>query len=95
MTTLAALLGALPLAIGTGTGSELRRPLGIAVVGGLLVSQFLTLYTTPVIYLAFARLERRFGGFWQSKRKPSTQSGMPPSRDDSEPLVAGDTATRF
>ena len=62
MTTMAALLGALPLAIGTGTGSELRRPLGIAVVGGLLVSQFLTLYTTPVIYLVFARLERRFGG---------------------------------
>ena len=60
MTTMAALLGALPLAMGVGTGSELRRPLGIAVVGGLLVSQFLTLYTTPVIYLMFARLERRF-----------------------------------
>jgi multidrug efflux pump len=60
MTTMAALLGALPLAIGTGTGSELRRPLGIAVVGGLLVSQFLTLYATPVVYLAFARIERRF-----------------------------------
>ena len=60
MTTMAALLGALPLAIGTGTGSELRRPLGIAVLGGLLVSQFLTLYATPVVYLAFARLERRF-----------------------------------
>jgi multidrug efflux pump subunit AcrB len=60
MTTMAALLGALPLAVGTGTGSELRRPLGIAVVGGLLVSQFLTLYATPVVYLAFARIERRF-----------------------------------
>src|SRR6202012_482227 len=60
MTTMAALLGALPLAIGTGTGSELRRPLGIAVVGGLLVSQFLTLYATPVVYLAFARIEQRF-----------------------------------
>ena len=62
MTTMAALLGALPLAIGFGTGSELRRPLGIAVLGGLLVSQFLTLYATPVVYLAFARLERRFRG---------------------------------
>src|SRR5438876_9424404 len=60
MTTMAALLGAMPLAIGLGTGSELRRPLGIAVVGGLLVSQVLTLYTTPVIYLFFAHLKIRF-----------------------------------
>jgi multidrug efflux pump len=60
MTTLAALFGALPLAFGTGTGSELRRPLGISIIGGLLVSQMLTLFTTPVVYLYLDRLRAFF-----------------------------------
>jgi multidrug efflux pump len=62
MTTAAALLGALPLALETGSGSELRRPLGISIVGGLLLSQFLTLYTTPVIYLYLDRFGSWIGG---------------------------------
>jgi multidrug efflux pump subunit AcrB len=62
MTTMAALLGALPLMVATGPGSELRRPLGITIVGGLLVSQVLTLYTTPVIYLMLDKLHRRLWG---------------------------------
>jgi multidrug efflux pump subunit AcrB len=62
MTTMAALFGGLPLALGTGTGSELRRPLGITIVGGLILSQILTLYTTPVVYLFFDRLARRLQG---------------------------------
>jgi len=67
MTTFAALFGGLPIALGGGAGSELRRPLGIAIVGGLLVSQWLTLYTTPVIYLYLDRLSRWLG----AKRQPS------------------------
>jgi multidrug efflux pump len=62
MTTMAALLGALPLAVGTGVGAELRQPLGSTIVGGLLLSQTLTLFTTPVIYLWFDRLAVRFAG---------------------------------
>jgi multidrug efflux pump len=69
MTTMAALLGALPLALGTGTGYELRRPLGITIVGGLILSQLLTLYTTPVVYLVFDRLRLRFEG--RKARQPS------------------------
>jgi multidrug efflux pump len=61
MTTVAAIFGALPLMFGTGTGSELRHPLGVSIVGGLLVSQVLTLFTTPVIYLAFDRVAKRMG----------------------------------
>jgi len=63
MTTMAALLGGLPLALGSGTGAELRRPLGITIVGGLILSQMLTLYTTPVIYLWFDRLAKRFAKY--------------------------------
>jgi multidrug efflux pump len=71
MTTMAALLGGVPLALGTGTGSELRRPLGISIVGGLILSQVLTLYTTPVIYLWFDRLARRFYG--ERKLQPGSE----------------------
>jgi multidrug efflux pump subunit AcrB len=72
MTTMAALLGALPLAMGIGTGSELRRPLGIAIVGGLIVSQVLTLYTTPVVYLYLDRLQLRW-----ARRRGRARGGLP------------------
>ncbi len=74
MTTMAALFGALPLAMGSGVGSELRRPLGIAIVGGLVVSQLLTLYTTPVVYLALDRLAARFRPDRQERQLPE---GLP------------------
>ena len=70
MTTFAAMLGAVPLAIGTGTGAELRRPLGITIIGGLIVSQALTLYTTPVVYLYFDRLQHWWTGLHSRGRRP-------------------------
>jgi len=83
MTTMAALFGAIPLAIGTGTGSELRRPLGIAIVGGLVLSQILTLYSTPVIYLVFDRLSTRIRGLLHRVAPPAEPE--PPT--DSEPTT--------
>jgi multidrug efflux pump len=82
MTTMAAILGAMPLMLGTGTGSELRHPLGIAIVGGLIVSQVLTLFTTPVIYLAFdriaVRMRRRFGNDdGEREGPPASPAGNP------------------
>ena len=76
MTTMAAMLGAVPLALGTGTGSEFRRPLGIAIIGGLAVSQLLTLYTTPVVYLYFDRLQN-----WRHRAReagPATDMPLAP-----------------
>jgi multidrug efflux pump len=72
MTTLAALMGAIPLIIATGPGAELRRPLGITIVGGLVVSQILTLYTTPIIYLMLAKLHAR----WSAKQEPVTSPSI-------------------
>jgi multidrug efflux pump len=78
MTTMAALFGALPLAFGSGTGSELRRPLGITIAGGLIVSQLLTLYTTPVVYLILDRLRLRLQGKRRDTFHPGTAGGSQP-----------------
>ena len=94
MTTMSALLGALPLMLGSGVGSELRHPLGITMVGGLIVSQVLTLFTTPVIYLAFDRLARRVDSDargWQSPAAPSR--GRRTAVNMSEPFVRRPVAT--
>jgi multidrug efflux pump len=74
---MAALLGGVPLALGTGVGSELRRPLGITIVGGLIFSQMLTLYTTPVIYLFFDRLAVRFSRKHRDMRAGSVPASSP------------------
>ena len=97
MTTMAALLGGVPLALGTGTGSELRRPLGITIIGGLIFSQMLTLYTTPVIYLFFDRLARRFSRRHREMRagaapEPRRQSGAI-AMNISEPFIRRPIAT--
>jgi multidrug efflux pump len=76
MTTMAALLGAVPLALGTGSGSELRRPLGITIIGGLLISQLLTLYTTPVIYIWFDRLAARFARHPEAEKDQLERGGL-------------------
>jgi multidrug efflux pump len=78
MTTMAALLGALPLALGRGVGSELRRPLGISIAGGLVFSQLLTLYTTPVMYLFLDRFRLRMKRVWGRGRKQGQEGALKP-----------------
>jgi multidrug efflux pump len=83
MTTMAAMLGALPLAFGNGDGAEIRRPLGISIVGGLVVSQVLTLYTTPVIYLYLDRFGRWCSALWARlySRAPPRPKDLTPASD--------------
>jgi len=86
---MAALLGGLPLALGTGTGSELRRPLGISIVGGLIVSQMLTLFTTPVVYIYMDRLR-----LWIASAKQTGSPARPgaPARPDHRPSSLPDSS---
>jgi HAE1 family hydrophobic/amphiphilic exporter-1 len=81
MTTMAALLGGVPLMLGNGTGAELRQPLGYTIVGGLMLSQILTLYTTPVVYLYLDRL-----GNWLTGRKPRAAATPTPSTSEADTL---------
>ncbi len=83
MTTMAALLGGIPLAVGQGIGSELRRPLGICMVGGLLLSQLLTLYTTPVIYIFFDNIGQKFSGKRHHQDTAHTTHGRPVEEQES------------
>ncbi len=91
MTTMAALLGALPLMLGWGVGSELRHPLGITMVGGLIFSQVLTLFTTPVIYLCFDRLARRVASAARATAQPRAPDA---GADSDEPLRTRSSTAR-
>jgi HAE1 family hydrophobic/amphiphilic exporter-1 len=84
MTTMAALLGGVPLMLGTGTGSEIRQPLGYAMVGGLIVSQALTLFTTPVVYLYLDRLSNAFANFGRSGDRERSASAQDPIKQAAE-----------
>ncbi|MEO8859306.1 MAG: efflux RND transporter permease subunit, partial [Burkholderiaceae bacterium] len=88
MTTMAALLGALPLMLGTGAGHELRHPLGVTMVGGLIVSQLLTLFTTPVIYLGFARQSHKLQAWRERRARAHAAREVADSSDAAVPPLA-------